>query len=247
MVSLSLCTTCAGCRQDEIKGDDSDLLFGASIGSDGSVALAGTAGGQFQVIRLDADGEFVWRFKVWFYCNRFRLDPRTVGLNAVRNLFVGLTVRCHTKHVVASWCIFLATSMSACWNTYVWIVQTTKYLKRVHHVMRLSTSLSKSSRVCDVRSIPVTDEQRLRSGNFIYYCFIAWVIDRPSTQGRLDYCSLHYVFSPLGESARDPPRICRVRFGTWSTDLVLRMAPFVRIIDPRWNWDLADNVPGAVL
>lgn len=116
-----------------------------------------------------------------------------------------------------------------------------------HHVMRLSTSLSKSSRVWDVRSIPVTDEQRLRSGYFIFNCFIAWAIDRPSTQGRLDYCSLHYVFFPLGESARDPPRICRVRFGTWYSDLVLKMAPFVRIIDPRWDWHLADNVPGAVL
>lgn len=71
MTLLPSWTTCAGCRQDEIKGDDSDLLLGASIGSDGSVALAGTAGGQFQVIRLDADGEFVWRFKVGLDCKQF--------------------------------------------------------------------------------------------------------------------------------------------------------------------------------
>lgn len=60
-------TTCADYEQDPIWGSDADLLVGAAIGQDGSVALAGTANNDFQVIKLDSVGTVVWRFEVRLY------------------------------------------------------------------------------------------------------------------------------------------------------------------------------------
>lgn len=43
---------------------------------DGSVVMAGSAGDDFQVIRLDADGSLVWRFEVYIYYPFPRMIPR---------------------------------------------------------------------------------------------------------------------------------------------------------------------------
>lgn len=54
----------ADCRQDDITGDEVDILRAGDMGQDGSVVLAGTGAYDFQVIKLDADGSFMWRFQV---------------------------------------------------------------------------------------------------------------------------------------------------------------------------------------
>lgn len=50
--------------QDDTTGDEGDLLYAAVVGQDGSVVMAGVGDNEFQVIKLDADGSFVWRFQV---------------------------------------------------------------------------------------------------------------------------------------------------------------------------------------
>lgn len=46
------------------------------MGQDGSVALAGSADTEFQVIKLDADGNFVRRFKVLCHRCATLMTPR---------------------------------------------------------------------------------------------------------------------------------------------------------------------------
>lgn len=63
-LAMACIPTHADYQQDDILGDENDLVYAAAIDEDGSVVMAGAGADDFQVIKLDADGSFVWRFQV---------------------------------------------------------------------------------------------------------------------------------------------------------------------------------------
>lgn len=93
LIYMSSRNTCTVDRQDEVKGSDVDLLFGAAMGQDGSVALAGTSDYEFQIVKLDAEGNFLWRFEVGVVLLPCPLhDPMSVDLKTVRFAFESFSV-----------------------------------------------------------------------------------------------------------------------------------------------------------